>query len=170
MLTVDSHFEDGYICRLCGNEFPGNQYANVMACSSRQVAEFVRWCQEQDFYDNTTIILTGDHTTMDTDFCAEVPKKYVRRTYTAFINADASPADPARRRDFCTQDLFPTTVAALGAKIEGDRLGLGTDLFSDTDTLTEEMGFKALLKEQNARSTFMEKMANIDIYALERGQ
>lgn len=34
LLTVDTHFEDGYVCEQCQNEFGDNQYANVMACSS----------------------------------------------------------------------------------------------------------------------------------------
>lgn len=42
LLTVDTHFEDGYVCDLCQDEF-GEQYADVMACSSRQVAEFISW-------------------------------------------------------------------------------------------------------------------------------
>lgn len=49
MLTVDTHFEDGFVCDLCGDEFGDNQYGNVMACSSRQVTEFVHWIQQQDF-------------------------------------------------------------------------------------------------------------------------
>ena len=164
LLTVDTHFEDGYICRLCDDHFGDNQYANAMACSDRQVAEFVRWCMQQDFYQNTTIILTGDHTTMDRDFCQDVPKDYERATYTAVINAAASPADPERRRMFSTQDLFPTTIASLGATIEGDRLGLGTNLFSSRDTLLEEMGYDALTKEESARSEFMDRMSDIDLY------
>ena len=67
LLTVDTHFEDGYVCDLCQNEF-GEQYADVMACSSRQVAEFISWIQQQDFYSNTTIVISGDHLTMDSDF------------------------------------------------------------------------------------------------------
>ncbi len=43
IMTVDTHFEDGYVCELCRDEFEGNQYANVMACSSRQVANFINW-------------------------------------------------------------------------------------------------------------------------------
>ena len=35
-------------------------------------------------------------------------------------------------------DLFPTTLGALGAQIEGERLGLGTNLFSNRETLSEE--------------------------------
>ena len=69
MLTVDTHFEDGYVCEQCQNEFGDNRYANVMACSSRQVDAFVKWIQKQPFYENTTIIISGDHLTMDSDFC-----------------------------------------------------------------------------------------------------
>ena len=59
MLTVDTHFEDGYVCDECDDTFGDNQYANVMACSSRRVAEFVKWVQSQDFYENTTIVISG---------------------------------------------------------------------------------------------------------------
>lgn len=52
MLTADTHFTDGYLCDLCENEY-NDQYSNVMSCSSKQVAAFVAWVQEQDF----TIIL-----------------------------------------------------------------------------------------------------------------
>ena len=41
-------------------------------------------------------------------------------------------------RVYSTFDLYPTTLAALGAKIEGDRLALGTNLFSDKMTLIEK--------------------------------
>lgn len=34
VLTVDTHFEDGYVCDECDDTFGDNQYANVMACSS----------------------------------------------------------------------------------------------------------------------------------------
>ncbi len=165
LLTVDTHFEDGYICRLCENEFEGNQYANVMACSSRQVAAFVDWCKEQDFYEDTAIVITGDHTTMDHDFCADVPSDYQRLTYTAFVNPAAENADPGRRREYSTLDIFPTTIAAMGAKIEGDRLGLGTDLFSGRDTLIEELGADTVKSELRRRSSFMENLSGIDVYS-----
>ena len=91
ILTADTHFENGYLCRLCGDTFGDNKYANVMACSSRQVSEFVKWIQQQDFYANTTVVVVGDHLTMDKDFCASVPKDYRRKVFTSYINADAVP-------------------------------------------------------------------------------
>lgn len=48
MLTVDTHFEDGYMCEKCPNDY-GDQYANVMACSSKQVYEFIEWVKQQPF-------------------------------------------------------------------------------------------------------------------------
>ena len=88
MLTVDTHFEDGYVCDLCQDLHDGNQYGNVISCSDKQVSEFVSWIQQQDWYDNTTIVITGDHPTMDSDFCDPVSSDYSRRVYTAYINAD----------------------------------------------------------------------------------
>ena len=169
LLTVDTHFEDGYVCGLCDDKYGQNQYANVMSCSSRQVAEFVEWIQQQDFYENTTIIISGDHTTMDSDFCDNVSESYVRKTYTAYINAAAEPADPNLRREFTTLDNFPTTLAAMGVEIEGDRLGLGTNLFSETKTLLEEYGYDYMSQEISKESRMMEDLGkDIDDEAAEK--
>ncbi len=164
ILTVDTHFEDGYQCELCREDFEGNRYANSFACSSRQVNEFIRWVQQQDFYENTTIVLNGDHLTMDSDFCNNVPSSYDRRTYTAFINSAVEPANPERVRQYTTMDNFPTTLAALGVKIEGERLGLGTNLYSSEDTLFEKYGAEDLEAELSKKSRFMQELADIDIY------
>ena len=164
MLTVDTHFEDGYRCGLCRDDFEGNQYANAFACSSRQVSDFIRWIQKQDFYDNTTIVLNGDHLTMDSDFCIDVPATYDRRTYTAYINAACEPADPSREREYTTLDNLPTTLAAMGVTIEGDRLGLGTNLYGTADTLLETYGMEEFSDLLSKKSSFMQELANIDIY------
>lgn len=164
MLTVDTHFEDGYRCELCRDDFEGNQYANAFACSSRQVSEFIQWIQKQDFYDNTTIVLNGDHLTMDSDFCIDVPADYDRRTYTAYINAACEPADPDRKREYSTLDNMPTTLAAMGCTIDGDRLGLGTNLYGTADTLFETYGMEEFSDLLSKKSSFMQELANIDLY------
>lgn len=160
MLTVDTHFEDGYVCDLCRDDFGDNQYANVMACSSRQVADFIQWIQKQDFYDNTTIVVVGDHPTMDSDFCSDIDSGYTRKVYTNYIHA--VPKAGNQKRDYTTFDFFPTTLAALGAKIPGDRLGLGVNLFSDTPTLLETYGIETLSTEAWKRSRLLDHYADID--------
>lgn len=160
MLTVDTHFEDGYPCELCTDEFGDNQYANVMACSSRQVKEFVDWIQQQDFYENTTIVIAGDHPTMDKDFCEDVDDDYTRKVYTTYINP-AAELETTEKRNYTTFDNFPTTLAALGVKIDGNRLGLGTNLFSSTQTLTERFGIDKMESELKKKSKMMEKLGDI---------
>ena len=160
MLTVDTHFEDGYVCDKCDDKFGDNQYANVMACSSKQVAEFVEWVQQQDFYENTTIVISGDHPTMDSDFCEDVDESYTRKVYTAYINGGKSELSNAR--NYTTMDAFPTTLAAIGVEIEGNRLGLGTNLFSSEQTLTERFGIEKGEKELNKQSELMTQLADID--------
>ncbi len=162
MLTVDTHFEDGYVCPDCDDEYD-TQYSNVMACSSKRIAEFIDWCKEQPWCENTTIVITGDHPTMDVDYCENIDADYERKVYTCYINSAAKPMNPEQRRVFSTLDEFPTTLAAMGAYIEGDRLGLGTNLFSSRKTLTEEMGVSEETLEISKKSKFMESLSGIDL-------
>ncbi len=59
-------------------------------------------------------------------------------------------------REFSTLDVFPTILASIGSKIEGNKLGLGVNLFSNEKTLVEKMGLKKLNVELEKRSKFYE--------------
>ena len=159
LLTADTHFEDGYVCELCGTEYGDNQYANVLACSSNQVSEFVSWIQQQDFYDNTTIVISGDHLTMDSDFCEDIDSDYDRKVYTAYINSAVEPENPEQKREYSTFDNFPTTLASLGVQIQGERLGLGTNLFSGEKTLIEQYGVDQMNNELMKKSDLMDRLS-----------
>ena len=161
ILTADTHFPDGYVCPVCRKEFGDDQYSNVMACSSRQVSAFVRWLQRQDFYENTTVILCGDHITMNVGYCDDIDPDYTRHVYTTVLNPAAEIADPARFREYTSMDLFPTTLAAMGVEIEGDRLGLGVNLFSGLDTLVEQDGFEEVDRQMKRRSPFVDSLSGI---------
>ncbi len=152
MLTADTHFPDGYHCAVCEDTYE-EPYANVLTCSSRQVGALVDWIKEQPFYENTTIIISGDHLTMDPDFVKDLTDDYVRTVYNCIINAPVQPVQE-KERQFATIDLFPTTLAALGVQIEGERLGLGVNLFSAEKTLTEQYGFDVVDAELQKHSDF----------------
>jgi len=140
MLTVDTHHIGGYVCEYCREQHE-EQYANVMSCSSRQVADFVAWIRQQPFYENTTIIITGDHLSMDNGYFERtMDSSYTRRNYNCFINA-AADTRYSKNRKFSALDMFPTTLAALGCQIPGERLGLGVNLFSGQPTLIEKLGY-----------------------------
>ena len=140
MLTVDTHHPEGYICEQCEEQYESS-YANAISCSDRQVSEFISWLQEQDWYPDTTVILIGDHTSMAQGFWDDIGG-YVRKTYNCFLNVpEELRRDNSKNRIFNTLDYFPTILAAMGVEIEGDRLGMGTNLFSGKRTLLEELGF-----------------------------
>ncbi len=154
MLTVDTHHVGGYQCPLCRESASGETYDQSISCSSRQVAAFVEWIQAQPFYENTTVIIVGDHESMDNGYISRtVEDGYQRLVYNCFINAAATPVN-TKNRQFCAVDLFPTTLAAMGCKIEGNRLGLGVNLFSPGVTLSEKMGFERFNQELAKASDF----------------
>ena len=152
MLTADTHFQDGYKCEDCPDKWD-ERYKNVISCSSQKVGEFVEWIKQQDFYENTTIVISGDHLTMQTDFFElEEGQEYDKKVVNLIINSAIEAPDT--NRAYSTFDLYPTTLAALGAQIEGDKLALGTNLFSKELTLIEKYGLEYINSELMKRSKF----------------
>ena len=153
ILTVDAHHLGGFLCEECGDRYP-DKTANVIACTDRQVFAFIEWLRVQPFWDDTVVIISGDHPRMDTCLTEGVPYKE-RAVYNCFLNARAVPAEGSTRNRVSTvMDLFPTTLAAMGYRIGGDRLGLGTNLFSGLPTVAEEMGYEALNSELQMYSQY----------------
>lgn len=154
--TIDLHTPGGYVCEDCYYEY-NHEYKNIIACQDRQLARFVEWCQEQDFYEDTVIVVVGDHLSMAPVVKNEfTPDGYDRSVYNVIINSDLEPVN-ATDRQFTTMDMFPTVLASLGFEIEGDRLGLGTNLYSDRKTVMEEIGKKKFMDEISKNSKLYNK-------------
>ena len=146
MYTMDTHtFECGHRCPECDDGI-NHDYLASLSCSSQLTAEFVDWVKAQPFYENTTIVLVGDHLGNEKTTILNIEDDYVRTTYNCFINAPKVPVN-TKNRIFSSLDMFPTTLSAIGVTIKGDRLGLGTDLFSSTPTLCEELGVEEYKKQ-----------------------
>jgi len=161
ILTVDTHFTDGYMDSSCEEVFD-TAYANALYCSDQKIYSFVKWLMKQDFYENTTVIISGDHLTMQKNFYENLGN-YERTIYNTFIN---SPIEPIKEKDrlFSAFDMFPTTLASLGVKIEGNRLGLGVNLFSEDKTLIEELGYEYMKEELAKKSFFYDNVLLGDTY------
>ncbi len=166
MLTTDTHFTDGYVEESCETPF-NEQYLNAYHCSDELIGKFINWIKKQDFYENTTIVITGDHLTMQTNitdmFDIENINKYERTIYNTFTNSVIS-TENTKNRQFSTYDFYPTTLAALGFEIQGDRLGLGTNLFSNMPTLVEELGLNSFNKGLKPKSEYYDNkiLNNLD--------
>lgn len=153
MLTVDTHHIGGYQCIYCTDEYE-EPYDQSISCSSRQVLAFLEWLKAQPFWENTTVVITGDHCSMDKGyFSRNVDEDFNRMVYNVIVNAPVSSGN-TKNRDYCAMDLFPTTLAALGCEIEGNRLGLGTNLYSNLPTLAEKYGFRQFNGKLSQSSDF----------------
>ena len=161
MLTVDTHFTDGYTDESCEEVFD-KKYANAIYCSDKKVRKFVDWIMEQDFYNDTTIIITGDHLSMQAFFYRD-DNTYTRTVYNTIINSSIEPINE-KNRLFTPFDMFPTTLASLGVKIEGNKLGLGVNLFSNEKTLLELLGQAEFEKELKAKSFYYDNKLLGDHY------
>ncbi len=165
--TADTHFVDGWLSDKAEQEYP-TQYENVHAYSSKSIYEFVNWVQEQSFYENTTIVILGDHLGMQSEFYKEhIEPDYERTVYNVIINS-AIEATNTKNRVFNTMDMFPTILASMGVTIEGNRIGLGTNLFTGDKTLMEELGKEYFISEMDKRSNFYNNVILGEDYYLTR--
>lgn len=155
LLTADTHFPDGYKCPNCKDEFD-SQYQNVINCTDRQLTAFVKWLQQQPFYKDTTVVITGDHLSMDGSVAKTAGEGYTRHAFACVLNSPEYTIN--KTRDYCTLDLFPTIMEAMGIQIDGHRLGLGTSLYSDLPTLIEQMGLLGLNAELTADSDYYNRV------------
>lgn len=164
LLTVDTHFPNGYECQNCQKVYTTGknpQMKNAIRCADNQLSNFIKWMQEQDWYENTSIVIVGVHLMMlsdSTDFfdiknenlysgyeienLAEMNKNRTNSEKRFWIDVFINPAKPIKKeqtknRLFSSYDMFPTVLACLGFSIQGERLGFGTNLFSEEKTLAE---------------------------------
>lgn len=152
LLTVDTHFPRGYKCEECEDVYPESM-KNAILCSDKQVYEFVEWIKLQEFYEDTVIVISGDHTNMSTSVDTWIgDESYDRTTYFAILNGEEKLS--LKNRRYTTLDIFPTVLSAMGVNIQGEKLALGVNLFSDEKTLAEIYGFEGLDKELEKNSRF----------------
>lgn len=153
LLTVDTHFPEGQLPSGYKLEFD-RPYLDVYRNQSKMIGEFIDWLKKQEFYEDTVIVITGDHLTMRKSFFEEGP----RYVYNVIINSNIdSDKSRIKNRKFVTEDMTPTILSALGYNIKGDRFGMGTNLFSDKKTITEEIGYEKLTVELQKLSKFYNK-------------
>lgn len=155
ILTSNTHHIGGYLEEDCPVKYE-EHLANVITCTDNQLYLFIKWIQSQKFYNNTTIIISGDHLSMDPTFFVDIDENYIRTTYNIIINSAVTQSNN-KNRLFSTMDLYPTTLASLGVKISGNKLALGTNLFSTEKTIIEQYGFDYVNEQLNQNSSFYNK-------------
>jgi phosphoglycerol transferase len=156
LLTVDTHPPGGYLDDYAEKKYAG-QFENVLADMSKQLNDFIEWIQMQDFYDNTTVVILGDHLYQDSSVFPDDYKihklsskyerlyfqesvgsnRYKRRPINIFINSLLNPAN-AKNREFSHFDMFPALIDSIGGQYDAAGLGLGRSMHKGEKTLIEQ--------------------------------
>lgn len=156
METADTHAPEGYLSPKAEKKF-SDQYSNTIYYSQAEAVKFVRWIQAQPFYENTTIILIGDHLTM-ASCISETVKDYQRTCFNLILNPAEDlrnlSEDRFRNRQWASFDMFPTMLSSIGVEIEGNRLGIGINLFSGEKTIFEKYGVSEVNDLLTQKSNF----------------
>ena len=154
--TIDTHFT-GYTYK-AGNGYEGSvtsfdtQAENVYATTSREVGAFIDWLRSQPFYENTTVVIVGDHPNMSKYVCSGVSADE-RGRYNVILNSAVTTRN-TKNRQFTAFDFYPTVLAAMGFEMKIDYLALGVNLFSDTMTYAERYGLSWFNEEMSRKSEF----------------
>lgn len=145
LTTIDTHFPYGFYDEKC-KEKPKSRsepdlFEATLKCASREIYEYVEWLKKQDYYDNTEIVIAGDHLFMGDLLTGNRE----RRLINIFINPSLVPSN--KKREFSSIDMAPSILESLGFVVDNHKMGLGVSLFSDEKTLLEKYGWQKLNSE-----------------------
>ncbi len=154
MLSSNQHFEDGYLeesCPITEDE----QLENVYLCADLMIKEFIDYLKSQNYYENTTIVITGDHLSMNTTVFPILDEiaLQIRRGYFAILNGTEEYTNDTSR-EYTSFDILPTALQSIGVEWDSDSLALGTSLYSSESTLLERYGSETLNKELMKNSDY----------------
>jgi phosphoglycerol transferase len=140
LLTVDTHPVGGYLDNEAEKTF-GSQYENVLRDMSRQLYDFILWLKDQDFFENTTVVILGDHLYMDSSIFQEDYLKKMNKRFpiNIFINSVLD-GTKIKNRVFSSFDIFPTLVDSIDGIYNPDGLALGRSMNKGVSTLLENLG------------------------------
>ncbi len=136
VVTLDTHAPNGYVSKNCS--FNEDIYGAV-ECADKNVSEFVHWFQNQPFYDNTRLILIGDHPQMKSELTKKMHSlkfPFQKRTvYTAFLKKGQDNFQIDKK--WSMPDMAPTILEWLGYNLPQHSFGLGRSIFSDVPSLSK---------------------------------
>lgn len=159
--TVDTHQPNGWV-PLDKRHF--GDLRDAIKLSSRLTFDFVSWAKKQPWYEDTVIVIVGDHPWQDpptSSFSKLAMQSPVREIFNLFLNSPYLPPGSVITPDggYTPMDIAPTILASLGIRFQSvlpssegtqishSRMGLGTNLLSNEPTLISQEGIKPYNKE-----------------------
>lgn len=136
-ITLDTHAPDYFLSPECAPKKSLKE--DSVLCMDKMFADFMGWLQKQPFYENTTVVVVGDHP--ETGINRLYPKLKNRKVVNFILNP-AKGFEKEKHEKWTTLDLAPTILNAAGVSFGDGKFGLGRSLFSKEPTLYEKLGHK----------------------------
>ena len=146
--TIETHYPYGFYNSNCEIKPDDSKEENIfkatVQCASFDLGNFISWCQRQPFFENTTIVITGDHLFPGSHLVSRVRPN--RSWINIFINSRVK-AIKEKDRFFTSFDIAPSLLESLGYKLHQHQMGFGISLFSEKKTLLEQYSFPVFTNE-----------------------
>ncbi|MCQ2053847.1 MAG: LTA synthase family protein [Fibrobacter sp.] len=147
LATIDTHSPYGYYNPDCNEKLMANSnvdiYKSILQCTSRELDSFLHWLRVKGMYENTMIVVVGDHFFKSAR--PIVSKKIKQRAWVnIFINTEQDKAKVGMRRYFSSVDIAPSILEGMGFELISHKMGFGVSLFSPESTLLETIGLDSL--------------------------
>ena len=148
LFSLDTHMPGYHLDKKCDKVF--GDLRDAFMCSDKGVYEFIEWFKNTPFYENTTVVIVGDHAL---SYKLKGQAKAKHGIYNVFLNV-ANGLAFDENKVFSTYDLAPTILEALGINLKPRAFGLGRSLFDDNKTLIDERGVIKFKLELMKNSSF----------------
>lgn len=136
-VQADTHQPRGHVNKKCDVIY--DDYRDAVICTDQEAFALLKWIKEQPFYENTTIVIAGDHLVSYTDIDDKLEQMKNREIFFTVINPGTQ-KQPQQHR-FTNLDVAPTILDAAGFEFDG-KFGLGQSLYREEKTLFEKQGQK----------------------------
>lgn len=133
LFSLDTHTPDYHKDKQCTQQFGDLRDAYI--CTDSIVNDFISWLKKSPYYENTTVVIIGDHLLPVRIKTIGHPERSI---YNVFLNL---PQDMHldTNRHFSSLDIPATILESLNIKLNNHKFGLGRSLLSNEKTLAEKM-------------------------------
>lgn len=140
LTTIDTHQNDGVLSNICKKEGFKDSLDQIVKCTTKHVSDFIKEAERRGLLNNTVLIVTGDHLAMNGS--STIDKLNASGNRHVF-NLILLPDNQKVRADFLDRqiihfDFYPSMLEMMGAKIEGQRLGVGVNFLGESFRTAEE--------------------------------
>lgn len=133
LFSLDTHTPDYHKDTQCNKVF--NDLRDAYLCTDELAYNFIEWLKRSPYWQNTTVILIGDHILSTRIKTKGHPQHGI---FNVFLNLPEG-LKIDKNKDFATFDLAPTILESLNIKLSPRALGLGRSIFAKEDTLIKKM-------------------------------